>query len=234
MPVRKKRNLTSWSYSRKSTYDRCPAQAFYKFILRIQEPGNEAMARGSKLGDEAEAYAVDKRKRRMPEICERFAEEFRALRKLPRKAGLRRQLEFAVTKDWQPCDWKDWNRAWLRAKLDLMYHEDDHTVVVIDLKTGRFRPEYQEQLEIYAAVVVANVPEQVTTIKTALWFLDEGEEINRTYTRAEALAAQKSLVRETKRMLSDTAFQPKPSNACRWCWYGQAKKAKGGPGRCQY
>lgn len=234
MPVRRAKKLTSWSYSRKSTYDRCPAQAFYKFIQKVEEPGNAAMARGSKLGDEAEEYAVGTRKRR-PKICDLFKKEFTALRKLPRKAQLARQLELAVTKDWEPCDWRDWDHAWLRAKLDLQYFVMDDTVVVIDIKTGRFRMEYEEQLEIYATVVLAHVGAHVKNFRCALWFLDEGEVLEREYTRAQVLKLRKKIERGVKRMLDDTAFRPTPSHACSWCWYGQTKKTKArGPGLCKY
>jgi hypothetical protein len=111
----------------------------------------------------------------------------------------------------------------------------DDSWKIIDFKTGKVRPENVEQLDLYAAVAIAHAPDHVQVIDAELWYLDWGEIIRRTYSRADALQLQKKYKKDKAvlRMLSDTTFKPTPGNHCRWCFFGQAKKGEG-PGLCKY
>ena len=50
------KQVTSWSFSRYSTYKQCPLKLKLSAIDRIREPGNEAMARGDAIHKLAEKY----------------------------------------------------------------------------------------------------------------------------------------------------------------------------------
>ena len=52
--------ITSWSFSRYSDYQQCPAKAKYKHVLRMKEPPNDAMARGTAIHTMAEDYIKGK------------------------------------------------------------------------------------------------------------------------------------------------------------------------------
>ena len=50
--------ITSWSFSRWNVYNTCPAQAKYKFIDKLPEPGSPAMDRGSAIHKGVEQYIL--------------------------------------------------------------------------------------------------------------------------------------------------------------------------------
>lgn len=115
---------------------------------------------------------------------------------------------------------------------------------VTDYKTGKMSEyknvEYMEQLELYAlaALLMAADPDNVV-IKPRLLYLDSGDtypppgqEI--TYTAADLPKLKKVWEQRVKPMMTATNFPPRANDGCRWCFYGQSGKAKGGPGLCQF
>lgn len=50
------KKLTSWSFSRWSVYDQCPAKAKYKFIDKLKEPDALPLQRGSIIHKQAECF----------------------------------------------------------------------------------------------------------------------------------------------------------------------------------
>lgn len=255
MPTKQVERITSWSFSRYATYEECPAKARYKFIDRRKEPGSKAMDRGGDvhllaehavkgtvpaLGDfkslgEAEATEAIRalKARKPPAHLSNFAEEFAAVRKT---RGAAAELELAFTREWDPCDWRDWNRAWLRVKIDLLIPPaaPDYVVRVVDHKTGRVKSGgYGEQLELYAIGGMLRYP-QAKTADTRLWYLDAGvivpeEDKEATFQRRQLPKLIKVWEARVAPMLSDTVFAPRPGPYCRYCHF---RKSNGGP--CPY
>jgi hypothetical protein len=167
--------------------------------------------------------------KKLPAELSNFADEFNAARK---HKGAEAELELAFTIDWDPCDWRDWDRAWVRIKIDLLLPPTakDPTVEVIDHKTGRPREGYEEQLELYAIGALLRYP-QAEEARSRLWYLDEGKivpeaEDEGVFSRKQLPKLQKTWQQRTKPMLSDVRFAPNPGPACRWCHF---KKSNGGP-----
>ena len=73
------KQITSWSFSRYSTYKQCPLKLKLSAIDRIREPGNEAMARGEAIHKLAEKY-IKGELRALPKELKLFADEFKKLR----------------------------------------------------------------------------------------------------------------------------------------------------------
>ena len=48
------RRITTWSYSRWTTYEDCPARARYKFLDRLPDPSGPGEDRGTALHKAAE------------------------------------------------------------------------------------------------------------------------------------------------------------------------------------
>jgi len=231
MPVKRRPQITAGSHSRLKCYETCPRKAKLQNVDRIREPTSEPMLRGSHTHKLAEDYAIG-RLTELPKELDRFAEEFKHLRRIKRRLSV--ELELAVTSSWEPCDWfaKD---AWLRAKIDAMYFEDDgRRVIAIDHKTGKVRPEDKVQLDLYTPAIFAHYPE-VRNVRSELWYLDWGEVVTQAYERgADEKRLRKAVEKRMKPMLADRTFDPTPSRLCSWCWYGQSKKSEGGPGLCEY
>lgn len=236
------KQVTSWSFSRYSTYKQCPLKLKLSAIDRIREPGNEAMARGDAIHKLAEKY-IKGEGRSLPPELKLFADEFKKLRAQYKKKinGMVVEDNWSFTKDWDETQWDDWINCWLRIKLDCAHHHDDETLIITDWKTGKFRPEmneeYVEQLELYALAALL-LHEHIQQVKPRLAYLDlgitypeAGAEL--VFTRADIPKLKKLWEKRTKAMLNDKQFAPRPNDKCRWCFYRSSNKVAGG-GQCKY
>lgn len=237
--------LTSWSFSRYQDYQTCPAKAKYKHIDRLKEPPSEAMQRGADIHEMCEHYVKGTLAKLPPEL-KLMKDEFARLRKMYKAKKLPMIVEdnWAFTKDWDETQWNDWVNCWVRIKLDCAHYETPTLLVITDWKTGKpndyKKAEYMEQLELYALAALLMSAVEDVTVEPRLGWLDTGEmypaERERTqYTRADLKALMTKWNKRVKPMMSDTRFAPKPSAfGCRYCYFGQQGKAKGGPGLCKY
>ena len=227
MPTPKIPQLTSWSYSRWSTYKTCPLKAKFKFIDKLKEPGSPQMDRGTAIHELAEHYVQGKLKR-LPLELKLFTEELKYLRKI--KAPAEEQWTF--NRQWGAVEWNDWNNAWLRVKIDCHFVIDD-VATIIDYKTGRMssykEAEYREQRELMATAAFQRLPE-VQTVDARLYYLDHGviyPEEPELYERAkDAKKLVKIWERNAARMLGTTKFVATPNRGCQWCHF---RASNGGP-----
>lgn len=224
--------LHQWSFSRWDCYEKCPAQAKYKFIDKIPTARGPALIRGGEIDEAATAY-VESKVKKLPIELRLFADEFADLRK--RKATS--QQMWALDASWTPLDDNFAPNVWVRIKTDFWHFVDKSKRVlkIIDLKTGKRREGYEQQLELYGVGGLAQFP-AVERVETEMWYSDQGEIVGNDpetgvgiYERKDMLDLQHRWHKRTRAMLSDTKFAPKPGFACRFCDFS---KAKGGP--CQY
>jgi hypothetical protein len=231
-----KKKFTSWSYSRFSDYAKCALYAYLKHIEKVPEPKGPALTRGSEIDELCTKYASGEIGDCPPELA-RFKSDFDALRKVRRRLYL--QQEIAFTKDWEETDWKDWDHAWVRVKMDCYYEEKD-AIRVVDFKTGRIYPGNEDQLDLYAVAAILKASPKVKRVEAELWYLDQDGEnvICKSYTREEALALREKWSKTVRPMLNDGVFKPTPSEyACKYCFFSQAAKKdprKNGPGLCKF
>lgn len=236
------KQITSWSFSRYSTYKVCPLKLKLSAIDRIREPGNEAMARGDAIHTLAEKY-IRGELRVLPKELAFFKVEFAELRKMYKKSADSMVVEdnWAFTKDWSVTQWNNWAECAVRIKLDCAHHEDEETLIVTDWKTGKFRPElneeYVEQLELYALAALL-LHEHIQLVKPRLAYLDlgviypePGEEL--VFTRKDIPKLKKLWEKRTKAMMNDKQFAPRPNDKCRFCFYRSSNKTNGG-GQCRF
>lgn len=247
--------LTAWSFSRWSVYDQCPLKAKLQFIDKIQEPSdpNGPMARGDAIHKAAQAYieGPGRTMKLIPEL-KGVNSTLQMLRKRYRADPESMTVEqtWAFKSDWTRTTWNDWRGCWLRIKVDVSWQEIDEDVLVVhvkDWKSGKFSPqynlpEYLLQLDLYAtgALTIFNdddfpkvrVLPHLHYTDAQLTYPATGEE--KVYTQKDKKRLQKEWTNRVKPMLNDTTFQAKPNSKCRWCFYGQAGKVKGGPGICRY
>ena len=228
MPTLAKQKLTAWSYSRLQVYRKCPAQAKYKFIDKLPEPGSPAMDRGTAIHKLAEQYIKGEIKV-LPKELKLFASEFKAVYET--KSEKLAEQDWAFTSAWKPTDWKDWAGAWVRVKVDLIERFTPATARMTDWKTGRQGLQDEpgtgvyEQLKLYATAGFKMWPE-LQEVECVGSYLDHGVEKKETYTRKDLPKLVKYWDAESRGLMRETAFKPTPSHACTWCAYG---KSKGGP-----
>ncbi len=232
MATRKVIKIESWSFSRYNVYKKCPKLAYFKFILKLKEPGSAAMDRGTDIHKMAEDWTLGKLKK-LPEELALFKSDFATIKKQKVKYV---EESWTFKSDWSETAWNDWSGAWLRVKLDLAYLNIEHNVLVpIDHKTGKYRPdsvaEYEEQLQLYGLAALKKFPD-IAAVSPRLWYLDFGiihpdpadEEI--LYSRSDLPYLEKLWMGKIKAMMSDTTFKEKPGHACTYCHF---KKANNGP-----
>lgn len=230
MPIKTEARFKSWSYTRWSDWNRCPAYAKYKHIDKRPEPKNEAMQRGADIAKAGEDYLTKRTPKLHPELAP-VKQEFARLRKIK---GLIVESQWGLTAEWEPVDYFDWDRCKLRSKIDVGYIANN-ILEFTDNKTGKFREEqaegYELQLDLYVAAGIAIYP-QLDGIRPRLLYTD----LNMQYpqqpkivTAVEARKKQKEWDKRFKPMIMERRWAPRPGNYCRWCPY---RKAVGGP--CKY
>lgn len=241
-------NFTSWSFSRLNAWEVCPLAAKLSLIDKVPQPPrlpDHPMERGDRIHKLAEAYVKgDAPARPFPPELERFKEEFSRLRKLRRKDSELVVVEetWAFRKDWTVTRWDDWSGCWLRVKLDLCEF-DGETVRPIDVKTGKFSPQwnlpdYLRQVELYALaalIVYADVGPELR-VSPRLMYTDAGVVYpeageSQVYTPADLPGLKKKWERAAKPMLADRTFKPKPHRFCSSCHFRKDNKEQGG-GQC--
>lgn len=241
-----KNKLTSWSWSRYYDYITCPLKCKLAHIDKIREPKNDAMARGGKLHDDIRDY-IKGTKKSLKEwgFTKPVITWFDVAKKAMKLKSLQPVIEedWAFTADWTQTQWNDWNGCVVRVKLDAGVFEDKgETLIITDWKSGKFRIEestfLMEQLELQALAALVLYP-QVAKVRTQLAFVDQGltyppVDEPLIFTQADVKKLKQTWAKRTKAMLNDTKFAPRPNQKCRWCFYGQSGKVKGGPGLCKY
>lgn len=195
------------------------------------------MERGADIHNKAEDYLKGKLTK-LPVELKLFEGLFKELKKQYKKkiSGMTVEDTWALTKDWAQTTWNDWTGCWIRIKLDCAHHLDDEHLIISDWKTGKFRPElneeYMEQLELYALGALILHP-HVKVVEPRLVYLDEGKTYPSgsggetiTYDRSDINELKKTWEKRVKPMMNDTRFAPRPNDKCKWCHFSASK---GGP-----
>jgi hypothetical protein len=218
------KGVTAWSFSRLTKYEDCPRRFKLNVIDGFKEPGSQAMDRGKEIHLLGEQY-LKGLSAELPEIYKLLAVEMGAAR----DCNAESELEVTFTKDWKLTGWFDDN-AWCRIKIDVLIL--DTTVVrLIDLKTGKNRGGYEDQLELYALAALLMYPE-VDNVIAELWFIDSGEFIGTShgaYTQKDVKVLKKKWEKRVKPMFIDDLWSPRPNQYCKYCTF---TKSKGG--QCEY
>jgi PD-(D/E)XK nuclease superfamily len=241
-------NLTSWSFSTYAQYLHCPFSVCLDKIIRvrIQEPENPAFLKGNRSHEIADGFVSGARPtpsltatiphpdRGQPAIRVDMTPVRDVMTRF-KKAKAKTEQEWAFTRDWVPCDWRDWDRAWVRIKTDVCADtvEPPH-VDIVDWKTGKVHPEdHRLQRRLYATgglqLVQAGVlagGDRAADCTAQHVYVDTGQTATETFKMKELAGLKREWVARVKPMLADTTFRTKTGPHCRWCKY---RKSAGGP-----
>lgn len=218
--------LTRWSFSLLKNFEACPYRVYLARVERVPEPppaDDSPIVRGEQIHLEAERFVRGDGP--LTPALRKFATEFATLRE-HYQAGGRVELEqkWGFTQDWEFCSWEN-PACWALVKCDLVQTLPDEPAVVeiIDYKTGkRYGNEVKhgQQLQVYAIAAFMRDP-NAALVRTALWYLDEGKQTVKTYTRPEVLQLLPRLMQRVERLTKATDFPPKPNKVnCKYCPYG--------------
>ena len=224
------KKITAWSYSRYSTYEKCPLLAKLKFVDKLKEPENPAMERGKKahevLADFMRGHGAERKS--LPG-WESFGELFVGLRSLEPLV----EQQWGFTDGWAKTGWFD-SDTWFRAVLDAAVVYVDNTADVVDYKTGKKSPTHAQQAELYAVSIMLRYP-PVTNVTVRFWYLDikdgdreKNEEVF-CFGQDDLDGLIQKWTDRVQPMLRDTTFAPRPGNHCKRCHFS---KSQAGP--CRY
>lgn len=198
-------------------YEQCPFKFKLTRIDKLGEPSGDAAERGKEIHAEFETAIVG-----LPILDPQFTYWLDYIDVLRSKLA-QAEHKFAVTRDWQTCDFDD-DAAWLRGIYDAMYFEND-TAHVLDWKTGKER-DYMDQLKLYATVIMASHP-NVNRVSMEVCYIDLQKRSSYGIVLREQLDGLKKWVTDRiAKIEADTVFAPKPDYGCKWCHF---RKGNGGP-----
>ena len=214
-------SVNSWSYSRLADYETCPYRIKLKVIDKIPEPPRDPetdpLARGDRIHKALEDAVRDGAE--VPPEVKKHADLVRLLHSMHQDGMVRIEEPWNFDSSWQRT--KEWEKIWLRVKLDVAVVAKD-TVVVIDYKTGKsFMKDipHTQQTQLYAGTAALLFP-QAKTIITEIWYTDEGGTRRIDYKRDVALDFLPRFERRANVMLNDRIFRPRPNVVnCKWCPY---------------
>lgn len=235
------RTIQAWSPTLLQKYEECPYQAFLKAVKKIPEPDRPPTQpngkewpndRGSRLHDEAEEYVRGKRD--LSRELRGFADNFAALRALFERDPDSVFMEelWCFDHEWNVVPKKSWDQHWARIKIDFFAFLSETHALTIDYKTGRRdgnEIKHGDQVLLYAIVAFLKF-EMLEEITVELWYVDNDELVQQTYTREQAMRFLPRLERRGVNATIDTEFKPRPSKfACFFCPYKTGLIGKLGP-----
>ena len=227
------KKIDRWSLSAMKQWTKCPAQYAYQRFEKLKTPPVPALEKGTKVHSLAEAFLRGE-VTGMPKELKLFEKEFIAIR----NHGFIPEANWAVTADWQPCGWDDWDRNWCLGKTDAHFYIDhEKHLEIIDFKTGRIYPDHEEGAEVYSCLGHSYYPE-AETFTVEFWYLEQGAgNIGKSpyeYDLEDIHRFKKKWERKAHRMMRSKNFKPRPGRfACNFCNFRTDRQlADGTPGPC--
>lgn len=223
------KQLKSWSYSTWGTWKKCPKKIFFSKIEKRPDPMGAAAQRGIRIHEMAEKFI----KGSLSELpvkgvgkeLKYFEKDLVRLRESPTAKA---ELDFTFTRNWTQTNWRDWDNAWVRMKIDAFDRHTPDAITVIDFKSGQ-RRDYEPQLELYGLGGFKAFPD-VKEVVGEIWYIDEskyerGDEIESiVFKKEEEPALQKLWEDRVKPMMADTEFPARPSSDCSWCVFSKHRQ----------
>jgi hypothetical protein len=209
----------SWSYSKLSTYERCPAIKKYRYDLKVvvEQTQHPAAIRGTQMHDDLETH-VGKNIFEVPEWMRPHVPH------LEKYQQGNKEFKIRLTEDWEPVV----EDHWLICIIDLSFIEDGKWATIVDYKSGKRYESHQEQIELYNLATLAQYPD-VERVEGKCYYLDEppGSWGQPVFTLREQFDTVRDRWLERVTMMdADTECAPRTGYYCKWCDY---RKSNGGP-----
>ncbi len=226
--------IVSGSYSRLIDFETCPRKAQFKYIDKIFPPKEERetpLDRGSRIHLDAERFVRGE----SPLSLELKNFEKELIKLQEEQAAQRLELEqmWCFDHGWLPVDPMDFDRTFIRIKVDVLWNIAPGEAVVIDYKTGKRvgnEVKHNEQLLLYQLGAFLR-DELLQNVSTELWYIDQNEvPPAKKFKRHQGLKFLKNFNDRMLTMTTAKEFPPRPSiHACMFCPYKTGRIGKRGP-----
>lgn len=219
--------LFSQSYSRLNDWRNCPYQAYHKYVLKsFKFEQSASAAEGDRIHKALEARI--QYKTALPVDLATFDPLVVELENAAAAANgvLRAEWNMALTADLVPCDSRDWDNVFLRAKTDATIIAGD-VAWVGDWKSGK--PKLDETQLRIAALSMFQHDENIEVVSSAyIWLMYSNPPDTETYYRKDIDALWAPLFEEfaeVQRMYLTGHWPAKPKAAwvCKYCPVNKAR-----------
>ena len=205
----------TFSHSSLKDFAQCPLAYYHKRILKdVTSVQGEAAI----FGVEAHKHFEMRVKENTP-LPEHYADYESVLFDKITDKKLEAERQFCFNEKLESVDWFAPD-AWLRGVIDLVVWLDEETVWIVDFKTGKRRPEF-DQLEAFAAFMMHCHPNIKTIRASYLWINVRPPAIDtETYTRDQLQglwAAIMTKIRRVYKAAEHDVWPARPSGLCGWC-----------------
>lgn len=203
----------TWSYSSISLFQQCPRKYYRLRIAKdIVEPPQQHLLYGSEVHKAAERYVGYGEP--LPAKYSQFQPQLDAMLALPGEKHC--ELEMGLTKDFEPCGFRD-KRVWFRGIADLLIINGDKARVV-DYKTGR-SSQYADtkQLELLSLLVFKHFP-NIVSVKAGLLFLVAESLVQAKFDQQQQAESWTKWIPEVNRLetaMTTGVWSPRPNFTCR-------------------
>lgn len=215
------RNLIPWSYSKLATYEKCPAQAKYRYIDFLPSPKSPQAERGIIIHKSFEDFL-----RRVTKTMHPEAEHYKEFLVEARRDRTRVEVKVAIDREWKIVDWKH-KKAWGRSVIDGLKPPDDTRIDAFEWKTGKIYDDHVEQRRTYLIFMAAMYPE-LATYSITTYYIDQDTARKTTLPFDRIKEAKRDLALRLWHMENDDRYQPRPGFYCGFCPFS---RFKGGPCR---
>jgi len=206
----------TWSYSKLSLYEQCPAKYKYRYLDKITTPKGAAASRGTMIHEGVENY-LHGRAETVPVEAVNFWEIIKEVK------SHRPKIEHKVAFDhsWKSVGWED---GWGRSVLDAAYCKKNHAHIQ-EWKSGKIYDDHADQRRLYATLGFVVWPEaEKVTIHT--YYFDQGVKKGLTIEPEHVEDIVADFSRRAYFMEIDEEFAPRPSWSCNYCDYSRVKGGK--------
>lgn len=214
------------SYSRITCFEKCAFQYKCKFLLKLPEEESYSAQRGILLHSKAEHFILGDIKG-FPKELKAYKEELKSLREglFYKYMDVEVEKDIAITRDWKPTTYDDWNNVWIRGKADVLVKDGD-LVTIIDHKMGRMYDSHKDQANMYSILAFCHFPE-AKNVNVEMWYFDnEDLFLSSNMTRKQLPKAKKLLKARIDVIEEEKEFKPTVNEYCKYCSFSSKE---GGP-----
>ena len=210
--------LFTWSYSKLSLYESCPAKYKFRYLEGKRTEKHPAAQRGTDIHTGIEDFL-----HRKSEEIPAPALSFTAMITEVREHRPKIEHKIGFDQNWKPAPWED---AWGRSVLDGCYHKEN-TNHVQEWKSGKVYDDHTDQRKLYAVLSFLVWPNAEQAIAKTYYF-DQGFTKKVTIEPGHVEDIVDDFSRRVYFMETDDVCAPRPSWSCNYCDYS---RLKGGPCR---
>lgn len=221
MPILKAEEVKpfSWSYSKLSCYEKCPAQYRYRYVDGLKTEKAAAASRGTEIHASIENYMLGKAGvEGLHESVTQYSGMFAGIK--AKKPHIEEKL--AISASWGIVPWAE---GWGRLVVD-SYYVEKREIIVQEWKSGKVYDDHEDQRRLYGAVLYQLYPDakraEVKTIYT-----DQGKALKLELLPEDVPEIIQDFDRRVDFLVSDNELAPRPGWYCsRFCSFS---RMKGGP-----